>query len=170
MSRNRTIKDEFPFKKYYGSNHAWTYDSEEDIYECELCKEYEYVCEVHSEFAWDQELDTIEYIAELLKDRGWDFFSAGGYGGWNNSPSNSHIKEMTRDNLVSIFFCYQTEMTISIDNFDTVSKGYIEMRLSHHDRPMGETMYLVKEDDMDSEDSWEDPQLHAIEKVREINS
>lgn len=59
-------------------------------------------------------------------------------------------------------------MTVSIDNFDTVSKGYIEMRLSHHDRPMGETMYIVQEKNIDSEDEWTDPQYHAINRVMEI--
>ncbi len=66
---------------------------------------------------------------------------------------------MTGENLKSILFCYQTSMTVSIDNFDTVSKGYIEVRLSHHDRPMGETMYIVQaeEDDefVDEDTFWE---------------
>jgi hypothetical protein len=132
----------FYMTKYNGSNHMWQYDVEEDIYECESCKEFGYVCDIHSEFAWDEEVDTIDFIAELLRDKGWEYFSAGGYGGWDNSPRNSNTKEMTGDNLKDTFFCYQTSMTVSIDNFDTVSKGYIEMRLSHHDRPMGETMYI----------------------------
>lgn len=158
----------FYMTAYNGSNHMWDYDSEEDIYECESCKEFEYVCDIHSEFAWDEEVDTIDFIAELLRDQGWEYFSAGGYGGWSNSPQNSNIKEMTGENLKSILFCYQTSMTVSIDNFDTVSKGYIEVRLSHHDRPMGETMYIVQEKDLDSEDEWQDPQNHAINRVMEI--
>ena len=48
-----------------------------------------------------------------------------------------------------------------------MEKGIFEVKMSHHDSPMGETMYFVREYDFESEGEWENPREHCIDVARE---
>ena len=111
---------------------------------------------------WDFIKSDIAEIAMELSKKGWEYFSAGGYMGWNKSASNTGVYELNGDTLRNILFCYDTEMNISID-FTNVDKGIFEVKMSHHDSPMGETVYFVKETSIDADDEWENPREHCIE-------
>lgn len=145
------------------SNHLWDIDEETD---CELCIEYGCVCEIHSEIEWDAVMEDIHEVARELNERGWDFISCGGYMGWNSRAGNSGIKEVTGENLKSLFFPYSYETDISLD-FTEIDKGIFTAKIFHHDRPTGETVYYVKENDLDSEDEWTNPTEHCIDIARE---
>ena len=114
------------------------------------------------EVEWDFIKDEINEIAKELNDLGWDYFSAGGYMGWNKSASNTGVYELNGDTLRDILFCYDTMMNIKID-FTNVDKGIFEVRMYHHDSPTGESVYFVKETSIDSDDEWENPREHCID-------
>ena len=111
---------------------------------------------------WDSIKSDIAEMAMELNNKGWEYFSAGGYMGWNKSASNTGVYELNGDTLRNILFCYDTEMNISID-FTNVDKGIFEVKMSHHDSPMGETVYFVKETSIDADDEWENPREHCIQ-------
>ena len=113
------------------------------------------------EVEWDFIKDEIKEIAKELNDLGWDYFSAGGYMGWNKSASNTGVYELNGDTLRDVLFCYDTMMNIKID-FTNVDKGIFEVRMYHHDTPTGESVYFVKETSIDSDDEWENPREHCI--------
>jgi hypothetical protein len=114
------------------------------------------------EVEWDFIKDEISEIAGELNNLGWEYFSAGGYMGWNKSASNTGVYELNGETLRSILFCYNTEMNITID-FTNVEKGIFEVKMSHHDSPMGETVYFVKETSIDADDEWENAREHCID-------
>ena len=114
------------------------------------------------EVEWDFIIGEIKEVAKELNDLGWDYFSAGGYMGWNKSASNTGVYELNGDTLRDILFCYDTMMNIKID-FTNVDKGIFEVRMFHHDSPTGETVYFVKETSIDSDDEWENPREHCID-------
>jgi len=114
------------------------------------------------EVEWDFIIGEINEIAKELNDLGWDYFSAGGYMGWNKSASNTGIYELNGDTLRDILFCYDTMMNIKID-FSNVDKGIFEVRMFHHDSPTGESVYFVKETSIDADDEWENPREHCID-------
>ena len=111
---------------------------------------------------WDFIIGEINEIAGELNNLGWDYFSAGGYMGWNKSASNTGVYELTGDKLRDVFFAYDTMMNIKID-FTNVEKGIFEVKMFHHDSPTGETVYFVKETSIDADDEWENPREHCIE-------
>ena len=111
---------------------------------------------------WDFIKSDIAEIATELINKGWEYFSAGGYMGWNKSASNTGVYELNGDTLRNILFCYDTEMNISID-FTNVDKGIFEVKMSHHDSPAGETVYFVKETSIDADEEWENPREHCID-------
>ena len=115
---------------------------------------------------WDFIIGEINDIAKELNDLGWDYFSAGGYMGWDKSASNTGVYQLNGDTLRNVFFCYDTEMNISID-FTNVDKGIFEVKMSHHDSPTGETVYFVRETSIDASDEWDNPREHCIEVARE---
>lgn len=114
------------------------------------------------EVEWDFIKDEINEIAGELNSLGWDYFSAGGYMGWNKSASNTGVYELNGETLRSILFCYDTEMNITID-FTNVEKGIFEVNMSHHDSPTGETVYFVRETSIDADDEWDSPREHCID-------
>lgn len=123
---------------------------------------YSYDEDIDFDIEWDSTISDINEIAKELNDLGWDFFSAGGYLGWNKSASNTGIYGLNGESLKEILFCYNTEMNITID-FTNVNNGIFEVRMSHHDSPTGETMYFVKEEDFESENEWVSPRTHCID-------
>tara|TARA_B100000073_G_C23491705_1_gene475956 strand:+ start:172 stop:606 length:435 start_codon:yes stop_codon:yes gene_type:complete len=114
------------------------------------------------EVEWDFTIGDINDIAGELNSLGWDYFSAGGYMGWNKSASNTKVYELNGETLRSILFCYDTEMNITID-FTNVEKGIFEVKMYHHDSPTGETVYFVRETSIDADDEWDNPREHCID-------
>ena len=114
------------------------------------------------EVEWDFIKDEINEIAGELNSLGWNYFSAGGYMGWNKSASNTGVYELNGETLRSILFCYDTEMNITID-FTNVEKGIFEVKMYHHDSPTGETVYFVRETSIDADDEWDNPREHCID-------
>ena len=88
---------------------------------------YSYDEDIDFDVEWDSTISDINEIADELNNLGWDYFSAGGYMGWNKSASNTGVYELTGDKLRDVFFAYDTMMNIKID-FTNVEKGMI----SHH--------------------------------------
>ena len=111
---------------------------------------------------WDGIISDIAEIAMELNNKGWEYFSAGGYMGWNKSASNTGVYELNGATLRNILFCYDTMMNIRID-FTNVEKGIFEVKMFHHDSPTGETVYFVKETSIDADDEWENPREHCIQ-------
>lgn len=118
------------------------------------------------EVEWDFTIGEINEIAKELNNLGWDYFSAGGFLGWNKSASNTGIYGLNGETLREILFCYDTEMNISID-FTNVDKDVFEVSMYHHDSPTGETMYFVKENDFESESEWVNPRTHCVDIATE---
>ena len=117
---------------------------------------------VDFEVEWEFIKEEISEIAGELNNLGWEYFSAGGYMGWNKSASNTGVYELNGETLRSILFCYDTEMNITID-FTNVHNGIFEVKMSHHDSPSGETVYFVKETSIDADNEWDSPREHCIE-------
>ena len=127
---------------------------------------YSYDDTIDFEVEWDFIIGEINEIADELNGLGWEYFSAGGYLGWNRSASNTGVYELNGDTLRDILFCYDTEMIIVID-FTNVKNGIFEVSMSHHDRPMGEIMYFVQEHYLEVENEWESPRTHCIDVATE---
>lgn len=126
------------------SNWYWEVSEDNNPYECELCVEYGYICEHHAELEWDHTVTEINELADLLKEIGWTHITASGYGGWSNQEYSSEEYELNGDTLRQFLFCYNTEMNVHIEDFNDVFSGSFKVKLSHHDRPMGETMFIKK--------------------------
>ncbi len=129
---------------------------------------YSYDETIDFEDEWDFIIGEINEIASELNGLGWEYFSAGGYTGWNKSASNTGIYGLNGETLKEILFCYNTEMNIVID-FTNVDKGIFEVKMSHHDSPTGETVYFVRETSIDADDEWENPRQHCIDVATEKN-
>ena len=75
----------------------------------------------------------------------WEYGIAVGYVGWMNSFGQTQVKEVD-----SVFLKYMVFDTLNDSNltakldFTKVESGVITLTRSHHDRPMGETIYLFR--------------------------
>lgn len=127
----------------------------------------------YTEWIWDEsevegenEWDYIDYadwkIGSLLPelsaelsspgslDNHWEYGFAMGYVGWNNQLGQTQVKEVD-----SVFLKYMVFDTINDSNiiakldFTKVESGVITLRRSHHDRPMGETIYIFRAEEDD---------------------
>ena len=78
-------------------------------------------------------------------DNHWEYGIAVGYVGWMNSFGQTQVKEVD-----SVFLKYMVFDTLNDSNltakldFTKVESGVITLTRSHHDRPMGETIYLFR--------------------------
>jgi hypothetical protein len=88
----------------------------------------------------------------------WDYGIAMGYVGWMNSFGQTEVKEV--DGVFLRYMVFDTindqHITAKLD-FSHVESGVITLRRSHHDRPMGETIYIfrVEEDEeLDEKKYW----------------
>jgi len=138
----------------------WTWDETEVEWdeECPHCEE-DYPCE----WSYDQYADWKigELLPELsasLMDLGWEYGIATGYVGWMNSFGHTQVQEVN-----SVFLKYMVFDTINDSNitatldFTHVESGVIKLRRSHHDRPMGETIYIFRvENEDDIEEIYEE--------------
>lgn len=122
----------------------------------------------YTEWVWDEsevenynDWDYQEYadwkIGELLPelsatlsspgsmDNHWEYGIAVGYVGWMNSFGQTEVKEVD-----SVFLKYMVFDTLNDSNltakldFTKVESGVITLTRSHHDRPMGETIYIFR--------------------------
>ena len=135
----------------------WTWDELEVEYheDCPHCEE-DYPCEyAYQEYADWKIGELLPELSASLMDLGWEYGIAVGYVGWLNSFGQTQIKE-----LDSVFLKYMVFDTINDSNitaeldFSHVESGVIKLRRSHHDRPMGETIYIFQcEEDEDLSES-----------------
>jgi hypothetical protein len=118
---------------------------------------------------WDYEdyaVSQSDLLAELSAtlsspgsmDEHWDYGIAMGYVGWMNSFGSTEVKEV--DSVFLRYMVFDTindqHITAKLD-FSHVNSGVITLRRSHHDRPMGETIYIfrVEEDEeLDEKKYW----------------
>ena len=130
----------------------WTWDETEVEWdeECPHCQE-DYPCE----WSYDQYADWKmgELLPELSAtlsspgsmDNHWDYGIAVGYVGWMNSFGQTEVKEV--DSVFLKYMVFDTlndsHMIAKLD-FSKVESGVITLTRSHHDRPMGETIYLFR--------------------------
>ena len=143
----------------------WVWDETEVEYdeECPHCEE-DYPCE------WSYQMYADWKIGELLPelsatlssagsmDNHWEYGIAMGYVGWRNQFGQTEVKEV--DSVFLKYMVFDTindqHITAKLD-FSNVNSGVIKLRRSHHDRPMGETIYIfrVEEDeDLDEQKFW----------------
>ena len=75
----------------------------------------------------------------------WEYGIAMGYVGWQNSFGNTEVKEV--DSVFLKYMVFDTindsHITAKLD-FSHVESGVIVLTRSHHDRPMGETIYIFR--------------------------
>lgn len=117
----------------------------------------------YTEWIWDEsevegenEWDYIDYadwhIGELLPELsaslmnlGWEYGIAMGYVGWLNSFGQTQIREVSSNFLkYMVFDTINDSNIIAKLDFTKVESGVITLRRSHHDRPMGETIYIFR--------------------------
>tara|TARA_B100000508_G_scaffold135658_1_gene127729 strand:- start:392 stop:874 length:483 start_codon:yes stop_codon:yes gene_type:complete len=119
----------------------WIWD-ESDLPEGSDEDEYQYYA--------DSQLSLLaEMSAELsspgIMDNHWEYGIAMGYVGWMNSFGYTEVKEVD-----SVFLKYMVFDTLGDSNltakldFTKVESGVITLTRSHHDRPMGETIYIFR--------------------------
>jgi len=129
---------------------------------------------------WDHEDYTssqIEILSELSAtlsspgslDNHWEYGIAMGYVGWMNQFGQTQVKEVD-----SNFFKYMvfdtvndSHITAKLD-FSHVESGVIVLTRSHHDRPMGETIYIFRVEDTDEYIDEEDYEDKYYEKLYEL--
>lgn len=126
--------------------------------------------EVEEDDEWSYEQYADWKIGELLPelsatlssagsmDEHWEYGIAMGYVGWMNSFGQTEVKEVDGSFLRYMVFdtINDQHITAKLD-FTKVESGVITLTRSHHDRPMGETIYIfrVEEDeDLDEEKFW----------------
>ena len=131
----------------------WTWDESELP---EDSSEYDYQ---------DYQSAQLEILGELSAtlsspgnlDNHWDFGIAMGYVGWANQFGQSEIKQV--DSIFLKYMVFDTvndqHITAKLD-FSNVDSGVITLTRSHHDRPMGETIYIFRaeEDEVFDEDEY----------------
>jgi hypothetical protein len=130
----------------------WIWDESEvkSHDDCSYCEE-EYACEyAYMEYSDWNIGELLPELSASLMDLGWEYGIAMGYVGWMNSFGQTEPKE-----LDSVFLKYMVFDTINDSNitakldFTHVESGVIKLRRSHHDRPMGETIYIFRVEDTD---------------------
>ena len=105
---------------------------------------------------WDYEdyaSSQLEILAELSAelsspgsmDNHWEYGIAMGNVGWQNIFGHTQIHEVDSMFLKYMVFdtIGDTHITAKLD-FRYVNSGVITLRRSHHDRPMGETIYILR--------------------------
>tara|TARA_B100000282_G_C31597333_1_gene428491 strand:+ start:192 stop:674 length:483 start_codon:yes stop_codon:yes gene_type:complete len=119
----------------------WIWD-ESDLPEGSDEDEYQYYA--------DSQLSLLaEMSAELsspgIMDNHWEYGIAMGYVGWMNSFGHTEVQEV--DSVFLKYMVFDTlgdsSLTAKLD-FTKVESGVITLTRSHHDRPMGETIYIFR--------------------------
>ena len=136
----------------------WVWDESEvfDSEHCGLCNEELYPCDLAYQQYADWKIgDLLPELSATLSSPGsmdnhWDYAIAVGYVGWMNSFGQTEVKEV--DGVFLKYMVFDTindsHITAKLD-FSHVNSGVITLRRSHHDRPMGETIYIFRVEDTD---------------------
>jgi hypothetical protein len=145
----------------------WTWDETEveKSEDCDMCQNYglDYPCDWEYQFYADWKIGELlpELSATLSSpgsmDEHWEYGIAMGYVGWMNSFGQTQVKEVNGNFLKYMVFdtINDSNITAKLD-FSHVNSGVIVLTRSHHDRPMGETIYIFKceEDEVLEEDEY----------------
>ena len=126
---------------------------------------------------WDYEdysLSQLDILGELSAtlsspgsmDNHWEYGFAMGYVGWDNRLGQTEVKEV--DSMFLKYMVFDTindsDITAKLD-FSHVESGVIILKRSHHDRPTGETIYILQaeeEDEFLDEDKFKE-KLYSLE-------
>jgi len=150
----------------------WTWDESEVEWdeECPNCEE-DYPCELSYDHYADWKLgELLPELSASLMDLGWEYGIAMGYVGWGNQFGQTEPKE-----LDSVFLKYMVFDTINDSHitakldFSHVDSGVIKLRRSHHDRPMGETIYIFRVEDTDEYIDEEDYESKYWNKLYDLD-
>jgi len=131
----------------------WTWD------ESEVVDENEYSYENYADFKIGELLPELSATLSSpgILDNHWDFGIAMGYVGWGNQFGQTEIKQVDSTFLKYMVFdtINDSDITAKLD-FSHVENGVITLTRSHHDRPMGETIYIFRceEDEVLDEDEY----------------
>jgi len=137
----------------------WVWDESEVEWdeECPHCEE-DYPCEWSYDHYADWKIgELLPELSASLMDLGWEYGIAMGYVGWMNQFGNTEVKEL--DSVFLKYMVFDTlndsHLTAKLD-FTHVESGVIILTRSHHDRPMGETIYIFQceEDEVLDEDEY----------------
>ena len=127
----------------------WDESSVESHDDCPYCEE-EYPCEyAYQEYADFQYGELLFELSQVLHDdKDWDYGFAMGNVGWMNSFGYSEVEEVNQYFLKKMVFetINDSNITAKLD-FTHVDSGVIVLTRSHHDRPMGETLYIFQVED-----------------------
>ena len=129
------------------SSVTWDESEVEKSEDCDLCQYsgLDYPCDWEYQFYADYVIGELlpELSSELMGK--WDYGYAVGYVGWLNSFGQTQIKEVNGNFLKYMVFdtINDSNITAKLD-FTHIEKGVIVLTRSHHDRPMGETIYIFK--------------------------
>ena len=93
-----------------------------------------------AEFIWDDFI--YEVKAMMKKMRTKKFFAYGLSLTWRNVAGYTNFETESASTLVGKL---TPNSDFSIQFLKTENKGIIEVIISHHDKPMGETMYLMSQ-------------------------
>lgn len=150
----------------------WVWD-ETDVKaddDCPHCEE-EYPCEwAYQEYADFQYGSLLFEISQELHDNHeWNYGFAMGNVGWMNSFGHSQVEEVNQYFLKKMVFetINDSNITAKLD-FDNVDNGVIVLTRSHHDRPMGETLYIFQMEDWIEDDVETDDIAECEEKLYEL--
>lgn len=139
----------FTKQKVELSNWDFSIDPNNPI-DCESCQDPQnFMCEWCMEVEWEDRLYTLELIAADLQELGWTkMYIPAWLGGWNNDVRGlkDPLLEVTGENLKKIVFPYDTDITSTVD-LSTLPISF-SVKVSHHDRPMGEVITIKKGNDM----------------------
>ena len=131
----------------------WTWD------ESEVVDENEYSYENYADFKIGELLPELSATLSSpgILDNHWDFGIAMGYVGWGNQFGQTEVKQVDSNFLKYMVFdtINDSDITAKLD-FSHVESGVIVLTRSHHDRPMGETIYIFRceEDEVLDEDEY----------------
>jgi len=142
----------------------WIWDETEVTWdeECPHCEE-DYPCEWSYDHYADWKIgELLPELSATLSSPGsmnehWEYGIAMGYVGWMNSFGQTEVKEV--DSVFLKYMVFDTindqHITAKLD-FSHVESGVITLKRSHHDRPMGETIYIfrVEEDEVLDESKY----------------
>jgi len=127
----------------------WDESTVEKSEDCDLCQNsgLDYPCDWEYQNSADFQYGELlfELSQVLHDDKDWDYGFVMGNVGWMNSFGHSEVEEVNQYFLKKMVFetINDSNITAKLD-FTHVDNGVIVLTRSHHDRPMGETLYIFQ--------------------------